>query len=102
MDGPDGPEGTRIPDHPTALQLLREVAEPLAVTSANQSGDSPALTAEAAANALGDDVRVVIDAGPSKGQVPSTVVRVWEREYEVLREGALSGDKIGSALAENA
>ena len=81
--------GFRIPDHPVALALLREAGTVLAATSANRSGTPDAVTAEAALAALAGHVAVALDAGPSPGGVPSTVVKVVGMRVELLRAGAL-------------
>lgn len=91
--------GFRIPDHPVPLAIVRRMQTALAVTSANRSGDPPALTAALAARALGDAVALILDAGPSPGGVPSTVVRVHGRRIEVIRHGALSENDIRRAAA---
>jgi len=60
------------------------------VTSANVSGEPPALDAADAIRALGDSVDLVLDDGPSRGGVPSTVVRVDDGVIRVLRPGAIT------------
>lgn len=90
----EGFEGFRVPDHAVARALLREAGVPLAVTSANRSGEAPAVTARQAAVALGRRVAVILDAGKSPGGVPSTVVKVEGRRVEILREGAIPAAKI--------
>lgn len=89
-------EGFRIPNHSVALALLRAAGGVLRVSSANESGCAPALTADAAKKALGRHVAAVLDSGPAPGGVASTVVRVesvgnaGRPEIVVLREGAIS------------
>lgn len=100
VEGPRGSEGTRIPDHPVALNVLKTWARPLAVTSANRSGDPPALTAGEAVEALGTVPTVVLDAGPAVGKEASTVIRITDDTFEVLREGVLSGDKLRTFIGE--
>jgi L-threonylcarbamoyladenylate synthase len=78
--------GVRVPAFDLALELLVRTG-PLAVTSANKSGDAPATTAEAARRALGDAVEVVIDGG-LRGGVPSTVLSLVD-EPEIIRAGPL-------------
>lgn len=80
--------GVRIPDHPVALALLAEVGEPLATTSANLSGEPPAMTAGEAAHLAG--VAAVVDAGRAPGGSPSTVASLAGPTLEVLREGPVS------------
>lgn len=70
----NGTVALRMPDNAVALEILRELG-PLAVTSANKTGQPPAQTAGAAQAQLGDAVRVYIDAGEVGGGVPSTILR---------------------------
>jgi len=95
----DREEGFRVPDHGVALALLREAGGVLRVTSANISGAPPALTAEAAATALGDRVEEVLDAGHVPGGKPSTVVRATGERIEILREGAIPSRDILEAAS---
>jgi tRNA threonylcarbamoyl adenosine modification protein (Sua5/YciO/YrdC/YwlC family) len=84
----DGTIALRVPDAEVARAVLGE-AGPLAVSSANLSGEPPALTAQAAADQLGANVAVYLDAGPAPGGVPSTVVDATVSPPRVLRRGAL-------------
>ena len=59
----------RMPLHPVAIELLREVG-PMAVSSANISGRPPAVTADEARGQLGDLVEVYLDAGPVRSSRP--------------------------------
>lgn len=82
----------RIPEHEGLRALLKEVG-PLTVTSANRSGEPPALTAEAVLGLLAGEDAAVLDAGPLGGGPPSTLVR-WdgpETGWTVLRSGAWMG-----------
>src|SRR5882757_2111038 len=63
----------RMPLHPVAIELLREVG-PMAVSSANVSGSPPAVSAAEARSQLGDLVDIYLDAGPSEQQAASTIV----------------------------
>jgi len=84
-------EGFRVPDLDVALAVIRKAGGALRATSANTSGEPPALTAEDAAACLGDAVAVVLDGGTIVGGVASTVARVDEQGgIEVLREGGIS------------
>lgn len=77
--------GLRVPDHPVARQLLHAVG-PLAVTSANRSGEKEAHDDREARALLGDAVAVYLP-GTSPGGEPSTVVAASGGELVVLREG---------------
>jgi tRNA threonylcarbamoyl adenosine modification protein (Sua5/YciO/YrdC/YwlC family) len=87
----------RMPLHPVALELLREVG-PMAVSSANRSGQPPATTAAQARDQLGERVPVLLDGGPAGAAVPSTVVDLTADDPVVLREGAVSVAQIGEVL----
>ena len=64
---------------------------PLAVSSANKSGHPAALTAQEAADQLGVEVAVYLDAGPSRVGEPSTIIDfVSTSDGKVVRQGALS------------
>jgi L-threonylcarbamoyladenylate synthase len=87
----------RMPLHPVALELLRDVG-PMAVSSANHTGQSPATTAEQAREQLGDDVAVYLDGGPAVDPVPSTIVDLTGADPVVLRAGAVPTDLISEVL----
>jgi tRNA threonylcarbamoyl adenosine modification protein (Sua5/YciO/YrdC/YwlC family) len=87
----------RMPLHPVALELLRDVG-PMAVSSANRSGQAPATTAAQARDQLGERVPVLLDGGPAGAAVPSTVVDLTADDPVVLREGAISVAEIGEVL----
>jgi tRNA threonylcarbamoyl adenosine modification protein (Sua5/YciO/YrdC/YwlC family) len=87
----------RMPLHPVAIELLREVG-PMAVSSANRSGHPPAATMAQAREQLGESVAVYLDGGPSGEPVPSTIVDLTGDEPVVLREGAVSVAAISEAV----
>jgi L-threonylcarbamoyladenylate synthase len=87
----------RMPLHPVALELLRDVG-PMAVSSANISGSPPASTAAEAHAQLGESVAVYLDGGPSGEPVASTVVDLTGDDPRVLREGAVSTAAVAEVL----
>ncbi|HRD10951.1 MAG TPA: L-threonylcarbamoyladenylate synthase [Mycobacterium sp.] len=87
----------RMPLHPVAIELLREVG-PMAVSSANISGRPAATTAEEAQHQLGDLVDVYLDAGPSGAQAASTIVDLTGPEPRILREGPISTQAVADVL----
>lgn len=87
----------RMPLHPVALELLREVG-PMAVSSANVSGQPPASTAQEAQGQLGESVSVYLDGGPTGEPVPSTIVDLTGSEPVLLREGAVSAEAVSEVL----
>jgi L-threonylcarbamoyladenylate synthase len=86
----------RVPDHPIALELLRRTG-PLATTSANRHGDPPAETAAGVAEALGSEVDLVLDGGPSAG-LASTIIDCTTTTPRVLRDGPISATALLSLL----
>ena len=92
-----GTVAVRMPDHPIALDVLRETG-PMAVSSANRSGMPAALDAEQAQKELGDSVDVYLDGGPCAGSEPSTIVDVTGGTPRVLRRGAISTERLREVL----
>lgn len=90
----------RMPLHPVAIELLREVG-PMAVSSANVSGRPPAVNAAEARDQLGDLVDVYLDAGPSQQQAASTIVDLTGDAPRILRPGPVSIERIGEVLGRD-
>jgi len=87
----------RMPLHPVAIELLREVG-PMAVSSANMSGQPAAVTADDARAQLGRLVDVYLDAGPSAGQSASTIVDLTGEVPKILRQGPITARQIAEVL----
>ena len=87
---PNGTVGLRVPAHPVILDVLRMLTGPLALTSANQTGQPEAITAGEVVSAFGDQVDLVLDGGKSRLGQPSSVVRVYETSYDILRAGVVT------------
>ena len=93
-----GTVAVRMPDHEVALELLSRTG-PLAVSSANRTGLEAATDAETAEAMLGGKVEVILDAGPTKGDVPSTIVDVTGDTGRVLRPGAIPLDRLNEIVS---
>jgi L-threonylcarbamoyladenylate synthase len=89
--------GLRVPDHDATRTLLGETG-PLAVTSANRSGQPTPSDCEGVRAALGDSVAVYVCDDPRPAGPPSTVVYATGPELTVLREGALDRKTVLAAL----
>jgi tRNA threonylcarbamoyl adenosine modification protein (Sua5/YciO/YrdC/YwlC family) len=87
----------RMPLHPVALELLRDVG-PMAQSSANRSGSPPATTVADAREQLGESVAVYLDGGPAGDPVASTIVDLTSAEPRILREGAVPATAVSEAL----
>jgi L-threonylcarbamoyladenylate synthase len=89
--------GVRVPDHAIALAIL-QAAGPMAVTSANLSGQAPARTAGEVIAQLEDKVDLIVDGGRTRGGVPSTVLDCTGDVPKILRPGPITMAEIQSAL----
>ncbi len=108
-----GTVALRMPDHKIALALLQETG-PLAVSSANLTGEPAAITCQQAEIALGSKVKVYLDGGASPKGEASTIVDmtglvdsvsdsgelVTTGKARIVRRGALSQQKLASVLGE--
>ena len=90
--------GLRVPDHPLALQLLDAVGDGVAAPSANRFGRvSPTTAADVVAD-LGDAVDLVLDGGPCRVGVESTIVDLTGEAPVVLRPGGVGLDRLADVL----
>lgn len=87
----------RMPMHPVAIELLRRTG-PMAVSSANISGQDPALSAVRAKQQLGENVSVYLDAGQATIGTASTIVDLTQGAPLILREGAIGAERVGEVL----
>jgi L-threonylcarbamoyladenylate synthase len=91
--------GVRLPDHDCPRTLARGLG-PLPVTSANLSGLPAAVDAQQVHSQLGESIDLVLDGGPSRGGLASTVVDCTGDEVRVLRAGAVPEPEILAATRE--
>jgi tRNA threonylcarbamoyl adenosine modification protein (Sua5/YciO/YrdC/YwlC family) len=94
-----GTVAVRMPHDPVALELLGRTG-PLAVSSANVTGRPAATDADQAADMLGASVSVILDAGPTVDDRPSTIVDCTAGRPRVLRVGAVPLEELRTALAD--
>ncbi|WJL95203.1 L-threonylcarbamoyladenylate synthase [Microbacterium sp. ET2] len=101
-----GTVAVRMPAQRIALELLEETG-PLAVSSANLTGRPAAVQISEAQAMLGDSIAVYLDGGPADVGVASTivdatplVVRGAERRVRILRDGAISRERLRDVLGE--
>jgi tRNA A37 threonylcarbamoyladenosine synthetase subunit TsaC/SUA5/YrdC len=78
-----------MPLQRTALELLAETG-PLAVSSANISGQPPATSAKMALEQLGESVSIYLEMGETTSDIPSTIVDATSDKLQIIRLGALS------------
>lgn len=94
-----GTVAVRMPDHEVAVEVLKTTG-PLAVSSANVTGQPPARSAYDARDQLGDSVAVYLEAGDTASDTPSTIVDVSGSVPRVLRQGALGLAELRSVVPE--
>ncbi len=86
---PNGTIGLRAPANQILQDVLRMLAGPIALTSVNRTGEPSATTAEECVKALGNDLALVLDDGPSRYGQASSVIRINDHGFEMLREGVV-------------
>ena len=89
--------GIRVPDHDVAVALARETGFCVTAPSANRSGATAASSAAAILGAL-PDVDAIVDAGPSRGGAPSTIVNAANRDVMLVRAGAVAWERVLESL----
>ncbi|MFB6616820.1 L-threonylcarbamoyladenylate synthase [Streptomyces sp. NPDC085524] len=94
-----GTVAVRMPLHPVAIELLTEVG-PMAVSSANISGQPAPEDCDAARQMLGDSVSVYLDGGPTPGIEPSSIVDVTGKVPVLLRAGALTAEQLREVVPD--
>lgn len=88
---PSGPStiAFRAPDHRVALDILSQLDEPVASSSANRAGDPPPTDADQVEQRLGGTIDVIVDGGPCLIGRPSTILDLSGATPRILREGAI-------------
>lgn len=92
--------GLRVPDHPVAAALLRQTARPVAAPSANRSGRVSPTTAAHALVDLDGRVDAVLDGGPTRVGVESTIVSCLGPRPALLRPGGVTREALEAVLGE--
>ncbi|MEK7287341.1 MAG: L-threonylcarbamoyladenylate synthase, partial [Elusimicrobiota bacterium] len=86
----------RMPNHPLALKLLKELGEPIAAPSANRSGRPSPTTAMHVREEFGGDLEIVLDGGPCHVGLESTIVDATGPILRILRPGAITEQQLKS------
>lgn len=93
----EGTEGIRVPDHPLAQRIIEDYG-PITSTSANIHGRPEPVEVETVKIQLRGRIKLYLDCGPCEYGRGSTVVKVTEKDFEILREGPISKEEIGDVL----
>jgi L-threonylcarbamoyladenylate synthase len=100
VTGGTGRVGVRVPAHDIARAICRAADRPITATSANRSGQPAASDPAEVERTLGEDVDLLIDAGPTRGGAPSTIVDVTGDTSRLVRAGAIAWNDIQAWLGE--
>ncbi len=88
----------RMPDHPAALLLAKKAGKAICGTSANVSGSNSAISAAEVKLQLRHTVDYIVDIGPEPLGIESTILDISQEPFRVLREGAVSVEKLNQYL----
>lgn len=103
---PDGTTGgldtvaVRMPDHPAALRLIREAGVPIAAPSANLSGRPSPTTAGHTAEDMNGRIEMILDGGPCRIGIESTILDLTEEVPVILRPGYITYEMLERLLGE--
>jgi L-threonylcarbamoyladenylate synthase len=90
----------RVPGHPIALDLIRNSGCAIAAPSANRSGHVSPTTAVHVADDLGHLGFTILDGGPCRHGLESTIVDLSGRDAMLLRQGAVTRERVAEAIGE--
>ena len=90
--------GLRIPNHPLLLQILRQFGGPMAITSANLSGEPPATSVQDFGEELISQIDIIVDDGKTPGPVPSTVYDISVSPPQIRRPGVISEETLANTF----
>lgn len=86
--------GVRLPAHPVARALITAAGVPVAAPSANRFGHTSPTTAQHVLDDLDGRIDLLLDGGPTRCGLESTVIEVGERSIILYRHGAISAEEI--------
>ncbi|MDZ7699320.1 MAG: L-threonylcarbamoyladenylate synthase [Deltaproteobacteria bacterium] len=89
LTGGKGKIGIRLSSHPVAAALAKEMGRPITSTSANLSRGPSPRTPDEVVDTFDEGIDLILDAGPSPGNTPSTVLDLTVDPPQILREGAI-------------
>ena len=94
-----GTVAVRVPAHAVARSLAYAWGSPVPASSANLTGQPPAVTVDDLSSIASDDL-LVIDGGAAAGGAPSTIVDARKRPPVLVREGAIRWDRVLHSLLQ--
>ena len=91
----------RVPDHPVALAVLTHFGGGLAAPSANRYGRVSPTSADDVRAELGDSVQCILDGGPCRVGIESTIVDLSGDQPRILRPGAITAGQIEAVIGQS-
>ena len=98
LTGNTGTVGIRHSPHPVAAALLEACGTPVTATSANISGQEPAVSADDVKRMFRDTIDFILDGGRTPGMMGSTLIGFRDSQVTVIREGCIPYKDIASAV----
>jgi len=98
VTGNSGRVALRWADSRIVTALIESVGGPVTGTSANQSGHPSCTNAQQIVEQLGKSLPLILDAGDTGGTLASTIVRINDDEWAIVREGAVPDIEIRSVF----
>lgn len=98
LTGSTGKIGIRLPDHPLCQELVKGLGNPITATSANISGMKEIRDPTEVLRIFNGKIDLLVDGGPTRGGVPSTVIDVTGDRPVILREGMISFKNINRVV----
>jgi len=93
--------GIRNPSNRVIKDLIDIVESPIASTSANISGKAPATDAQQVISYFSDKIDIVLDDGPADAGNHSTIVKVQNDTFNIIRHGVIEEERINRCLNES-
>ncbi len=90
----------RMPNHPLALELIKNAGVPIAAPSANRFKSISPTTAQHVYDSLGERVDMILDGGPCAIGVETTIIDLTTKEIVMLRAGGLAKETIEDFTGE--
>jgi L-threonylcarbamoyladenylate synthase len=94
-----GKIGIRLSSHPVATALAREIQGAITGTSANISGEPSCRTADEILSTFGKGVDLILDGGPTAGEIGSTVLDVTADPPRILRQGMIQREQLETFIS---
>ncbi|MDR2117168.1 MAG: threonylcarbamoyl-AMP synthase [Planctomycetaceae bacterium] len=92
--------GFRVPNHSLTLNILKELGEPVILTSANRTGQSEKKTVDEIIIELGKEIDLIVDDGDRSEAKSSTILRVSDGQYSILRDGMFKRETLERLTAQ--